>query len=183
MPILKQASLSKITLQFGIIVFAMTLLFSCRKDTTVGNSLEAVSPSISLNASNRTSTVAIPFDDIIFVDCANGGAGEYVHITGRTNLLYTISWTDHGFTFGYHSNTYNIKGVGLSSGQTFAGSGNTEAEVMGAWVNAQWISNFVDKLILVGGNTNFIVRSKYHVLVNPDGTVEVDNDDNVVECN
>ena len=183
MPILKQASLLKISLQFVIIGFAMTLLFSCTKENTVGDSSETISPSISLNASNRTSTVAIPFDETIFVSCANGGAGEYVHVTGKTNLVYTISWTDHGFTYGYHSNTYNIKGVGLSSGQNFVGSGNTEGQVMGAWVNEQWVSNLVDKLVLVGGNTNFVVKRNYHVVANPDGVVEVDFDNNVVECN
>ena len=165
------------------VVVTMTL-FSCSKENTPGNSVvEEISPSISLNASDRTSSVAIPFDETIFVSCANDGAGEYVHVTGRTNLVYTISWTDHGFTFGYHSNTYNIKGTGLSSGQIFTGSGNTEGQVMGAWVNEQWLSNFVDKIRLTGSSTNFVVKSNYHVLVSPNGTVQVDRDNNEVECN
>jgi len=179
MSIFKQASL-----HLFFIMFTTTLLSSCSKENKPGNSVEQViSPAISLNASDRTSTVAIPFDETIFVSCANGGAGEYVHVTGRTNLVYTISWTDHGFTFGYHSNTYNIKGTGLSSGQNFTGSGNTEGQVMGSWVNEQWLSNFVDKLKLVASHTNFVVKSNYHVVVNPDGTVQVDRNDDLVECN
>ena len=179
MSIFKQASL-----HLFFIMFTTTLLFSCSKENTPGSSVEQViSPAISLNASDRTSTVPIPFDETIFVSCANGGAGEYVHVTGRTNLVYTISWTDHGFTFGYHSNTYNIKGTGLSSGQNFTGSGNTEGQVMGSWVNEQWLSNFVDKLKLVASHTNFVVKSNYHVVVNPNGTVQVDRNDDLVECN
>ena len=37
----------------------------------------------------------------------------------------------------------------------------------GAWVNEQWLSNFVDKLKLVGSNTNFAVKTNYDFLVNP----------------
>lgn len=183
MPVLKQTSLLKISFQLLFIGLTLVVLFSCSKEKTSNNAIEeTISPSISLNASNRTSTVAIPFDETVFVSCANGGAGEYVHITGRTNLVYTISWTDHGFTYGYHSTTYKIEGVGLSSGQSFVGSGNTEGQVMGAWVNEQWLSNFVDQIKLVGGNTNFILKRNYHVLVNPDGTIKVSRDNVETAC-
>jgi len=170
---------------FQVVFMALiaALLISCTKENSVNTGVEEkISPSISLNASDKTSAVAIPFDETVFVSCANGGAGEYIHITGRTNLVYTISWTDHGFTYGYHSTTINIEGLGLSSGQRFAGSGNIEGQVMGAWVNEQWLSNFVDQLRLVGGNTSFILKRNYHVLVNPNGTVEVSRDNVETEC-
>jgi len=53
---------------------------------------------------------------------------------------------------------------------------------MGAWVNQQWLANFIDQFRLTGNNTNFVVKNKYHVLINPNGTVEVDRDNNEVEC-
>ena len=53
---------------------------------------------------------------------------------------------------------------------------------MGAWVNEQGILNFVDKLKLSGLNTNFAVKTNYHVRVNP-GTLQVDRDNYVAECN
>ena len=183
MSILNQTSFLKFTFQFVFISLLITFLSSCSKENTPNKTgEEAISPSISVNASDRTSVVAIPFEETFFVSCANGGVGEYVHVTGKTNMLYTISWTEHGFTFGYHINTYNVKGVGLTSGQSFVGSGNIEGQVMGAWVNQQWLANFIDQFRLTGNNTNFVVKNKYHVLINPNGTVEVDRDNNEVEC-
>jgi hypothetical protein len=165
-------------------LLATVLLFSCTRENIEPRPVEqAISASISSNASNRTSITAIPFDKTIFVPCANGGAGEYVHITGSTNLQYTISWTDHGFTYGYHATTYRVDGTGLTSGDTFVGSGNTEGQVMGAWVNEQWLSTFVDQLRLTDANTTFIVKSLYHILVNPDGTTEVKLKDQSADCN
>jgi len=183
MQILRLNLVGKTTIQLLFAIVSMTLLFSCTRERVEPKPVEEnLSSSISSNASDRTSIVAIPFDNTVFIPCANGGAGELVHITGLTNLLYTISWTDHGFTYGYHATTYKIVGTGLTSGDTFTGSGNTEGQVMGAWVNEQWLSTFVDQLRLVNSKTSFIVKSLYHVLVNPDGTVEVKLDGQSAEC-
>ena len=153
-------------------LLGLVLLFSCSKDS-VTTTEEKNEPSISLNASPRTSTIAVPFDEYVYVSCSNGGAGELVHLTGLTNYLYTISWTDHGFTYGYHSNTYQITGEGLSSGETFHGTGNNSGQVFGSWVNDHWVSTFVDQLKLIGQTTRFTLKRTYHVTVSPDDQVSV----------
>lgn len=168
-------------------LLALLFLFSCSKEkdlsAAASENATASGPSISAQASDRTSTVAVPFDWTYYVPCANGGAGEYVHVSGSTNLVYTISWTDHGFTYGYHANTYQIEGVGLSSGETFTGSGHTEGQVMGAWVNEQWLSTMVDQIKLIGTTTSFVVKNTYHITVSPDGTEEIKLRDRDVTCN
>lgn len=180
MQTLKQISILKLSIQLLFSLLAMSLLFSCSKESSAPQ--DGQSPSIAEQASDRTSIVAVPYDRTLFVPCANGGAGEYVHITGSTNFQYTISWTDHGFTFGYHGNTYKIEGVGLTSGEKFVGSANTEGQVFGSWVNSQWLSTFVDQLRLISSSTSFIVKNNYHVTVTPDGEVEVKFRDQEAEC-
>jgi hypothetical protein len=180
----KNTSLVKLLTQFMISIFTIVILFSCTKEKTnsaIGEKAQ-LSPSISEHASIRTSTVAIPYDWTIFVPCANGGAGEFVHISGSTNLTYTISWTDHGFTYGYHANTYKIQGEGLTSGDTFIGSGHTEGQVVGSWVNEQWVSTFVDQIKLIGASGKFTVKNTYHVTENPDGTLETKLIDHETSC-
>lgn len=181
----KNISLLKLLTHLMISIFTIMVLFSCSKEKT-GTPVPAnarLSPSISANASTRTSTVAVPYDWTVYVSCGNGGAGEYVHITGSTNFVYTLSWTDHGFTYGYHANTYKIQGVGLTSGNTYVGSGFTEGQSLGSWVNEQWIFTLVDQLKLVGPNGSFTVRNTYHVTENPDGTVENRLVDHDTSCN
>lgn len=185
MQTLKHISLLNITVQLLLSLFVASLLFSCSKEDNLAVAAKGteLTASISSRASDRTSSVAIPYDWDIFVPCANGGVGEYVHVTGSTNLVYTISWTDHGFTYGYHANTYKIQGVGITSGEIFRGSKQTEGQVLGAWVNDQWLSTFVDQIRLIGTNTSFTVKNTYHVTVSPDGTQEIKLNDHEVTCN
>jgi hypothetical protein len=171
MQTLKQISILKLSIQLLLSLSAMILLFSCSKESSVPK--DEPSPTISAHASDRTSTVAVPYFNTVFVPCANGGAGEYVHISGSTNFLNTISWTDHGFTFGYHANTYRIEGTGVISGEKFVGSAHTEGQVFGSFVNSQWVYSFVDQIKLNGSSTSFLLKNKYHITVNPDGDVEV----------
>jgi hypothetical protein len=180
----KQTSGLNLTNYLFFSLLAMLFLFSCskEKDRVSGPEKAELSTNKSAQPSNQQGATDVPYDWNIFVPCANGGAGEWVHVTGSTHIVYTISWTDYGFTYGYHANTYQIKGVGLTSGETFIGSGNTEGQVLGAWVNEQWLSTFVDQLRLIGQNTSFTVRTTYHVTVNPDGDVEVNQHDHEVIC-
>ena len=100
-------------------VFAIALLFSCSK-----NAADVAQPAIeeasianaTSNGSNDNIIHAVPFEASRFIPCANGGAGEDVVLTGFTNFIYGMTWTDHGFTALYHDNVHQVTGVGLSSG-------------------------------------------------------------------
>jgi len=184
MQTLKRASVLKFTTHVFFSLLTAAALFSCSKDNVDGPAAEISDalPAISSNASDRTSTVAVPYDNTVYVPCANGGAGEYVHLTGSTNFLYTISWTDHGFTYGYHANSYAIKGVGLTSGVQFVASGITEGQVAASWVNEQWIAIFTDQLRVTAPTTSFVVRNTYHATTTPDGEVLINLREREVEC-
>ena len=165
--------------------FVVAVLISCSKnmaDVPGQQNAQLASANVSPNASTRTSTVAVPFEYTVFVPCANGGVGEDVLLTGKTNLVYQMTWTDHDFTLVYHDNDHQVKGVGLSSGQTFTGSGGTNGTFMGAWVNSQWVGNFVEKTKIVGRNTVFTITQKLHLKETPEGNVVVNIVDQTVTC-
>jgi hypothetical protein len=126
--------------------------------------------------------VAVPFENTLFVPCANGGLGENVSLTGKTNFVYQMTWTDHDFTMVYHDNYHEVTGVGLSSGETFAGSGGTNGTVMGSWVNSQWVGTMVRQVKVIGKNTTFRVTETLHLVVTPDGNVTVDAREQTVDC-
>jgi hypothetical protein len=61
-------------------------------------------------------------DQNVWVSCANGGAGETVHVTG--NLRYDVQSTQDSsgvYHFSIKSNTSNLTAVGLTSGTVFRG--------------------------------------------------------------
>jgi hypothetical protein len=185
MQTLKQTSVLKFTTFILLSLLAMTALFSCSKENTevpLAKKPDLI-PAISPNASNRTSTVAIPYENTIYVPCANGGEGEYVQLTGFYNLVYTISWTDHGFTMGYHSNYHQVKGVGLSSGERFIASGMGEGQTYGSWVSGHWLSVYHDRMNVISPATRFAVNNTYHVLATPDGDILINLREHEVECN
>jgi len=166
-------------------MFVTVLLFSCTKnisDTPAPQNVQLTSATISPNASTRTSIVAVPFENTAFVPCANGGAGDSVRLTGKTNFVYQMTWTDHDFTMVYHDNDHEVKGVGVFSGETFTGSGGTNGTFMGAWVNSQWVGNFVEQTKVIGKNTVFTITQKLHLIVTPDGNVVVRIVDQTVTC-
>jgi len=159
------------------VFFVVAALFSCTKniaDVPAQQNAQLTSANASSNASTRTSTVAVPFENTVFVPCANGGAGEDVSLTGKTNFVYQMTWTDHDFTMLYHDNDHEVKGVGLSSGETFTGSGGTNGTVMGSWVDSHWVGTMVRQVKVIGKNTVFKVSQKLQLVVTPDGNVVVD---------
>ena len=165
--------------------FVVAVLISCSKnmaDVPGQQNAQLASANVSPNASTRTSTVAVPFEYTVFVPCANGGAGDSVFVTGKTNFVYNMTWTDQNFTMLYHDNDHEVKGVGLSSGGTYTGSGETNGTFKGTWENSQWIGNFVEKTKVVGKNTVFTVTQKLHLKVTPDGNVVVNIVDQTVTC-
>jgi len=182
---LKQVSKFELLCAVLSVFFVIAVFVSCTKniaDAPEQTNEQLTSANASSNASTRTSTVAVPFENTIFVPCANGGAGESVSLTGKTNFLYQMTWTDHDFTLVYHDNYHEVTGVGLSSGETFSGSGGTNGTVMGSWVNSQWVGKMIRQVKVVGNNTVFKVNETLQLIVTPDGNVVVNAREQTVSC-
>jgi hypothetical protein len=167
-------------------VLAVAMLFSCTKnvaDISQPAAEELTAANASPNSANGNTIHSVPFETTVFVPCANGGAGEDVALTGFTNFIYQISWTDQGFTLVYHDNVHRVKGVGVNSGEKFIASGGTNGTVNGSWVNSQWIGTTITHMRIIGPNTNFTVIYKNHITVTSDGNVSVNNVEATAECN
>lgn len=124
----------------------------------------------------------MPFETTVFVPCANGGAGEDVKLTGFTNFIYGMTWTEHAFTLVYHDNVHQVKGVGLSSGEKFVASGGTNQTVLGVWYSSQWVGTLIAQMRIVGQDTRFTVNYKYHITATPDGNVTVNSTEQTADC-
>ena len=170
----------------SLTVLATALLFSCTKnvaDVPIQTAEEATAVDANPNGKNDNIIHAVPFETTVFVPCANGGAGEDVKLTGFTNFIYGLVYTDRGFSMLYHDNVHQVKGVGLSSGESFAASGGTNGTVVGVWYSSQWVGNTTTQMRIVGQNTQFTVIYKHHITVSQDGSVTVNNTEQTADCN
>jgi hypothetical protein len=166
-------------------VLTLAPLFSCTKnavDASKSLEEEPTAANASSNSSSGNIIHAVPFETTLFVPCANGGAGEDVTLTGFTNFIYQMTWTDQNFTLVYHDNIHKVTGIGASSGETFVASGGTNGTVMGSWVNSQWTGTTIQQLKVVGRNSSFFVTYKYHITVTSDGKVTVNSNDDTADC-
>jgi hypothetical protein len=180
-----QAPKFKLLSTFALTLLAMVILFSCSKNKTDVPRQQnegSTDASISSQASTRTSLVAVPFEDLLFVPCANGGAGEDVLLTGATNFVYQLTWNDHGFYLSYHFNHHGVTGVGLSSGETFVASGGNQTTAVGSWVNSEFIATTDAQMRVTGQSTSFTVNYKVHITITPDGNVAVNVREQTADC-
>jgi len=167
-------------------VLTVALLFSCTKnvaDVPDQAAEEATAVDANPNGKNDNIIHAVPFETTVFVPCANGGTGEDVKLTGFTNFIYGLVYTDRGFTLVYHDNAHQVTGVGLSSGESFVASGGNNETVVGVWYSTEWVGNSTTQMKIVGQNNKFTVIYKHHITVSQDGSVTVNNIEQTADCN
>jgi hypothetical protein len=142
----------------------------------------AASSSTAGGATAFTSSSVFPVSLATFVPCANGGAGEVVNLSGNLHDLFHITLDGNG---GVHvkflDNPQGIVGTGLTTGQTYHGTGGTQ----GTFTSTVGLTNtFVNSFRIIGkgpGN-NLLVFESFHVAVNPDGTVTSFHDNFSIAC-
>jgi hypothetical protein len=120
---------------------------------------------------------SIPVDLIVFVQCADGGAGELVELTGPLHIMLAIT-TDSsgGFHVVSHTQPQGISGVGLTTGLKYNATGETDETLnVTAGVTDTIVNNF--KIIGQGPGNNFLIHENTHITINANGiaTASVDN--------
>jgi hypothetical protein len=129
-----------------------------------------------------TSNVSVPIATSAFVPCANGGAGEFVNLTGSLHTLATVTLDSAG---GVHGtllfNPQNVSGVGSVSGTGYRGTGET-LSTFSSMVGAvsTLVNNF--RIIGAGGVASLQVHENIAVVVNANGTVTTSIDHVSVTC-
>jgi hypothetical protein len=126
--------------------------------------------------------MTIPFEATQFVPCANGGAGEDIHVSGPLHELASVTLDGHG---GFHThvlfNLQGVSGVGLTTGNKYQGTGIQEVDFNGTVGSTfTFVNNF--NLIGQGPGNNFKLREFEHFTINANGTVTVDVDNFSVTC-
>jgi hypothetical protein len=163
------------------LALAIGVLTACERNTTAPNALldgRGVNAPLAAVTSNTT----VPFSDLVFVPCANGGAGEFVQITGDVHeLLITTTNNGGGVHVKFHYQPQGLTGVGLVTGDTYRATGVTQGETnVAAGTETTFINNF--RLIGPGPGNNLLIHETVHLTVNANGDVTATHDNLSVEC-
>jgi hypothetical protein len=139
-------------------------------------------------AGEVTTNISVPFSATAFVSCANGGAGEYVSLSGDLHVKFSVTLDGAG---GLHlTESYNPQGVtgtGLTTGMKYQATGITHSVSNispGGGFTAGFNNKFEDifRIIGPGPGNNLFVHENFHLKVNPDGTVTLFVDTFSVTC-
>jgi hypothetical protein len=123
-----------------------------------------------------------PLDIYVFVPCAAGGAGEYVHLTGTLHVLFITTLDGNGgFHTKFHNQPQGVSGYGEITGAKYQGTGVTQGTFNGrVGFEVTDINNF--RIIGQGPGNNFMIHETFHLTVRPDGTVTAFVDNFSVTC-
>jgi len=156
-------------LSLWVILFA-----TCKKETST---VVSSSQQLSAKATTFTSNEKQPIDEIIFVPCANNGAGENVELKGNVHILIHTTLNGNNFNTKYHVQPQGISGVGLTTGIRYHGSGVTQQQIKGSLKNGSHSETYINNFKIVGGGVNYKIHDNMHITINANGetTASIDN--------
>ncbi|MGH7589687.1 MAG: hypothetical protein ACRELU_13975 [Gemmatimonadota bacterium] len=121
---------------------------------------------------------------LVFVSCADEGAGELVLLEGTLHSLFHITINSNNFKVKVHDQPQGISGTGLTTGDKYQATGVTQETVGGSFVNGQFSDTFVNNFRIIGqgpGN-NFLLHENLHITLNANGELTAFVDNFSVEC-
>ena len=144
-------------------------------------SIAVVSSSSGAPASSSTVSTVFPIDLIVFVPCANGGAGEDVALSGNLHDLFHITVNGNSLHVKTHDQPQGISGTGLVTGDKYQATGVTQDEFNTSFgMEETFINNF--RIIGQGPGNNFLVHENFDITINANGTVTASHDNFTVDC-
>jgi hypothetical protein len=131
-----------------------------------------------------TTNVKVPFAQIEFVPCANGGAGELVLVEGTLHILTTFTINDNHVSGKIHFQPQGATGTGLVTGDTYRATGVTQEEFSDNLTNGQFEDTFINNFRIIGPgpDNNLLVHQTVHITINANGDVTAVVDNTSVEC-
>ncbi len=170
-----------------LLAFATVTLVGCEQPPTAVAPVKApgiLSAAVTANSAvTSTSSISVPIDLLVFVPCANGGAGEVIDVSGPLHIVssFTISAsgnvTDH-----IQFQPQGVSGTGLSTGAKYQATGLTEetANFRGLPFSSTFVNNFY--MIGQGPGNNFKVHQTVHITVDANGVLTAFVDNFSVTC-
>ena len=127
----------------------------------------------------------VPFSLLVFVPCANGGAGEDVLVEGTLHIQQHITINNNRATVKTHAQPQGADGVGQTTGDFYQGVGVTQEQDSIPILNGAFEFTFVNNFRLIGQKTdnNSQVHQNIHVTIDANGNVTTDIDNTTVDCN
>lgn len=162
----------------GTLILA-TLFITCKKETT---GIVSSSQQLSAKATTFTSNEKQPVDAIVFVPCANNGAGENVELTGNLHILIHTTLNGNNFNTKYHVQPQGISGVGLTTGIRYHGSGVTQQKIKGSLKNEKYMETDINNFKIVGHGVNYKIHENIHIVVNANGETTATADNFSSDC-
>ena len=161
----------------ALLIVAAAALTACDRTPTTPSSAGSAVPTFSAVASNTNLTM--PIDLLVFVPCANGGAGELIEVSGALHVLSQVTISSTGRLSVYdHFQPQGISGTGFVTGVKYQGTGITQfRNTFGGPfpITFTFVNNFY--MIGQGPKNNFKVQETIHFTINAKGeqTAFVDN--------
>ncbi len=126
---------------------------------------------------------SIPFDGFTaFVECADGGNGEEVVLTGDMHFLLAVTLdANGGLHVKDHYQFQGVSGIGQSTGDKYQAVGVSQGTFNGkVGFTYTFVQNF--RIIGQGPGNDFLVHVTFHLTVNADGTTTVFHDNFTIDC-
>lgn len=137
-------------------VFVLNLT-ACKKEKLVTTADQPPPATLKVQARAATfnSNEKIPIAISIFIDCANGGAGEEVVLSGNLHVLNTFVINNNIVKGTYHFQPMGISGVGSIPGDKYQATGGTQGDYKGSFINGQYQESYTNNFRIIGqGNGN-----------------------------
>jgi hypothetical protein len=124
-----------------------------------------------------------PIDLDVLVQCAAGGTGEVVRLTGEIYDFFHITLDSDGGVHGIiHHNTQGVSGTGLTTGDKYQGTSVSQIEFNGKVAEELTVAIHFRIIGQGSGNDFLLIHQTLHITVNPDGTVTAFHDEFSTEC-
>jgi len=144
-----------------------------------------VSSAVFSQAFTTTTNEFVPFAQTAFVPCANGGAGEFVAVSGILHIQTHVTINQNRLILKTQFQPQGAAGVGLITGDVYHGTGvtsftDTIPNPSGAQTST-FINNF--RFIGPGPDNNLQVHQNVHITFNANGELTSDVDNLSIDCN
>ncbi len=141
-------------------------------------------PQPSFSAFHFKENTFTPIDFWFFVPCANGGAGEDVHLIGTiVERFRAVSPSSGKFLlFNQHIEFRNVSGTGTITGDKYRDVGGNQSHdfFTGVGQTSTLVENF--HVVGPGPGSNFALHFNIHATFNPDGTTTITADNFKTDC-
>ena len=142
--------------------------------------LAGVAPNASADMVENTTH---PLDFTQFVSCANGGAGEDVHLTGEFHTVFAVTTDGSGaFHVVFTGNSQNLSGVGLTTGDSYRGVDQFAQTVLNVAPPVILTETTTFNLIGQGPGNNLTTHFVFHLTIDANGTARSEVVESSVDC-